>query len=228
MTGATTPKGTARRQEILAAALPLFLERGVAGVTLDQIREKSGASTGSIYHLFGGKQSIAAAVYVDSLTSYQREFVEALWENEGAEEGIRSVVRFHIDWCRSHRDLARFLFTLREPDVVAAAQEQMEAENERFLSDVESWWRLHSHHGALLRMTPQQSYALWIGPAMELVRNWLARGGEAPTKDDAEVLAAGAWRAVGVADSSSGGDGSGRSKPRRRASARSRARPSGG
>jgi AcrR family transcriptional regulator len=197
MAGATTPKGVARREEILAAALPLFLERGVAGVTLDEIREKSGASTGSIYHLFGGKQSIAAAVYVESLVMYQREFVEALWENEGAEEGIREVVRFHLTWCRAHPDLARFLFTIRDPDVVAAAQEQMEPENERFLSSVQSWWRLQAHHGALRRMTPQQSYAVWIGPVMELVRNWLTRGGDPPTEEDAEALGAAAWRAVG-------------------------------
>ena len=167
MAGATTPRGTARRQEILDAALPLFLERGVAGVTLDQIRQESGASTGSIYHLFGNKQSIAAAVYVDSLTRYQQEFVDALWKDEGAEEGIRSVVRFHLRWCRAHPDLARFLFTIRDPDVLTAAQGQMEEENERFMSAVQSWWRLHAHHGALRRMTPEQSYSVWIGPAME-------------------------------------------------------------
>jgi AcrR family transcriptional regulator len=218
MTGATTRKGAARREEILAAALPLFLEGGVAGVTLDQIRDRSGASTGSIYHLFGGKHAIAAAVYVDSLTSYQRDFVDALWKDEGAEEGIRAVVRFHLDWCRANPDLARFLFTLREPEVVAAAQAQMEAENERFLSSVQSWWRLHAHHGALLRLTPEQSYAIWIGPAMELVRNWLIRGGRPPTKQDGEVLATAAWRAVGAAGS----------KPRRRASAKSTARRGGG
>ena len=39
---------------------------------------------------------------------------------------------------------------------------------------------------------------------MELVRNWLTRGGNAPTKNDAEVLAAAAWRALGVADPADG------------------------
>jgi AcrR family transcriptional regulator len=197
MAEASTARGEARRQEILAGALPLFLERGVAGVTLEQIRRASGASTGSIYHLFGSKESIAAAVYVDSLASYQGAFLDALWEDEGAEEGIRSVVRFHLDWCRSHPDLARFLFTIREPGVVTAARERMEPENQRFISDVGSWWRVHAHHGALRRMTPEQSYALWIGPAMELVRNWLTRGADPPTDEDAEVLSAAAWRALG-------------------------------
>ncbi len=198
MAETSTARGEARRREILAAALPLFLERGIAAVTLEQIREASGASTGSIYHLFGGKESIAAAVYVDSLTAYQREFLEALREDEGAEESVRSVVRFHLDWCRSHPDLARFLFTMHDPDVLAAAREGMEPENQRFYADVQSWWRVHAHHGALRRMTPAQSYALWIGPAMELVRSWLARGGDPPTDEDAEALSAAAWRALGA------------------------------
>jgi len=199
MAETSTSRGDVRRREILDAALPLFLEHGVAGLTLEQIRKASGASTGSIYHLFGSKESIAAAVYVDSLAGYQREFLEALWEDEGAEAGIRSVVRFHLDWSREHPDLARFLFTMDDPDVLAAAREGLEPENRRFYSDVQAWWRVHAHHGALRRVTPEQSYALWIGPAMELVRNWLTRGGNPPTDEDVEVLSAAAWRALGIA-----------------------------
>src|SRR5262249_11715809 len=163
------------RQQILDAALRLFLSQGVAATTLDQIRRYSGASNGSIYHLFGGKESIAATVYVNALTTYHREFLEALRRNEGADESIRDVVRFHIDWCKTHPDTARFLFTVREPRLLAQAQKQLQPENERFLDTIGSWWRLHAHHGALRRLTRAQSYALWIGPAMELVRNWLAR-----------------------------------------------------
>jgi AcrR family transcriptional regulator len=198
MAETSTARGDARRREILAAALPLFLEHGVAGAKLEQIRRASGASTGSIYHLFGGKEAIAAAVYVDSLAKYQGQFLEALWEDEGAEAGIRAVVRFHLVWCRSHPDHARFLFTTDDPEVLAQARESMGPVNERFYSDVQSWWRVHAHHGALRRVTPAQSYSLWVGPAMELVRTWLTRGGDPPSDDDVEVLGAAAWRALGT------------------------------
>jgi AcrR family transcriptional regulator len=198
MAETSTPKGDARRREILAAALPLFLEHGVGGVKLEQIRKASAASTGSIYNLFGGKESIAAAVYAESLAGYQDEFLAALWEDEGAADGIRSVVRFHLGWCRSHPELARFLFTMDDPEVLAEARERLRQANQRFYSELGSWWRVHAHHGALRRVTPAQSYALWIGPAMELVRNWLTRGGDPPTDGDVEVLSAAAWRALGT------------------------------
>ena len=53
-----------RRRTILAAALACFAEHGYEATTLGQIRERSGASVGSIYHLFASKEEIAGAVSV--------------------------------------------------------------------------------------------------------------------------------------------------------------------
>ncbi|HTO27428.1 MAG TPA: TetR family transcriptional regulator, partial [Devosia sp.] len=43
-----------RRRQILDAALSAFLERGYAATSIADIRARSGASTGSIYHFFAG------------------------------------------------------------------------------------------------------------------------------------------------------------------------------
>ncbi len=50
-----------RRDQILAAALGAFAEKGFAAATIEDVRERSGASTGSIYHHFGDKEGLAAA-----------------------------------------------------------------------------------------------------------------------------------------------------------------------
>ena len=60
-----------RRQVILDAALEAFAERGTAAATVDDVRRRSGASVGSIYHHFGDKEGLAAALYVEGLRSYQ-------------------------------------------------------------------------------------------------------------------------------------------------------------
>jgi AcrR family transcriptional regulator len=44
-----------RKQEILDAALRGFAEKGLAGTTVEEVRRRSGASVGSIYHHFGDK-----------------------------------------------------------------------------------------------------------------------------------------------------------------------------
>ena len=65
-----------RRRDILQAALELFVRSGVGATTVDDIRERSGASVGSLYHHFpGGKEAIAAALYLDTLADYQDGFL---------------------------------------------------------------------------------------------------------------------------------------------------------
>lgn len=197
---ATTRRGTARRREILRAALQLFIEQGIAATTVEQIRADSGASTGSIYHHFGGKAAIAGAVYAECLRSYQEAFVAVLDRTEDAESGIKGIVRFQAEWCRRNPSMARFLFTLRDVATIAAAPPDLAAANARFFDAVGSWWRTHAHYGRLRRLTVQQSYALWLGPVMEITRHWLTRGGPEPSEEDLEVLADGAWRAVARTD----------------------------
>lgn len=69
---------TDRRQEILDAALTSFNEKGVAATTVDDVRRLSGASVGSLYHHFGGKDELAQELYVEILRDYQRGFLVVL------------------------------------------------------------------------------------------------------------------------------------------------------
>ena len=181
----------------MRAALQLFTRQGIAGTTVEQIRAASGASTGSIYHLFGGKAAIAGAVYAECLRSYQEAFLSVLRGSGGAESGIREVVRFQAEWCQRNPLMARFLLTLRDAAVIAAAPPDLDDANSRFFEAVGSWWRTHAHYGSLRRLTVQQSYALWLGPVTEMMRHWLTSDGAEPTEKDLEVLAGGAWRSVG-------------------------------
>src|SRR5438067_10900122 len=62
----------ARRQVILDAALGLFTTRGLRATSVEDIRSASGASNGSLYHHFGSKEGIAAALYAAAIEDYQR------------------------------------------------------------------------------------------------------------------------------------------------------------
>ena len=67
-----------RRDQILDAARACFAEHGYAATTIEQIAARSGASNGSIYHHFGAKDGILAALYVSALASYQDELLALL------------------------------------------------------------------------------------------------------------------------------------------------------
>ncbi len=57
-----TQKGRERRQRIVDAAADLIFERGVAEVSLDDIREATGVSKSQLYHYFSDKSDLLHAV----------------------------------------------------------------------------------------------------------------------------------------------------------------------
>ena len=62
-----------RRESILEAALSCFLEKGYIATTIYDIREASGATTGSIYHFFDGKGALAMALLEDAVAGWSGE-----------------------------------------------------------------------------------------------------------------------------------------------------------
>lgn len=57
-----TRKGQATRDRIVAAASQLMFERGVAGTSTEDVQQAAGVSASQIYHYFGDKRSLVAAV----------------------------------------------------------------------------------------------------------------------------------------------------------------------
>lgn len=186
----------ARRRTILDASLELFLEVGVEASAIDDVRRRSGASVGSLYHRFGSKEGIAAAVYVDALRNYQREFVAALTRARDAGDGVRSAVRTHMRWVRENPDRAEFLFNVAGADVRRACGTDLRELNNEFFGFVEAWLRRYVDAGEVRALSTDVVYALWLGPSQELARLWLARGRRGSLRTESTVLADAAWRAL--------------------------------
>jgi AcrR family transcriptional regulator len=178
------------RAAILDAALRCYARRGVLATTIDDVRAESGASTGSLYHFFGGKRELAAAVYADGLGRYQTAFAAELERHAGAEAGIRAAVAFHLAWCVASPDLARLLSAPRD----AAAEEAVAALNREFFAAVRAWLTPHIESGAVRDAGLDVTHALWLGPSQEYLRHRLARRTPVPIPArDRTALADAAW-----------------------------------
>lgn len=186
----------ARQRQIIRAALACFNEVGFVDTTMEDIRLRSGASNGSIYHHFKSKDQLAAALYLQGIIDYQTGLIEELGKHTEAREGIRAVVRFHLTWVRDHPDWSRYLFQMRHAGFMADTEDSIRAANKAFAEEVGSCFEKHVEAGTLRSMPSAVFISLLLGPCQEFARQWLAR----PVVEELEAaiaeIAEAAWQAL--------------------------------
>lgn len=189
-------RSDARRSAILDAALACYVKLGWAATSIADIRTESGASTGSIYHHFGSKEGIGAALYAELLRRYREGMLERLERTRSARGFVRALVLHHLDWSAEHPDWARFLNDMRGSEAVASAETELRESTRRFLTLLARRIDTYVEAGEIVKM-PRQIYASVImGPAHDLVRHWLAGRIDVDLAEARTPLANAAWRAV--------------------------------
>lgn len=179
------------RERIVDAALERFGADGVLATSLADIRRAAGVSVGAVYHHFSDKQALADAAWLHALGAYQDGLLATLRGHPGPEAGVRAVVGFHLQWVQRHREAAALLFAGRLSG--EAALTELTQRNRVFFGEVLVWWRAHVHHGALLDLDPALINALWIGPAQEYCRHWVAGRSTRISPAVTRALADAAW-----------------------------------
>jgi AcrR family transcriptional regulator len=185
-----------RRDTILQAALECFSARGFAATTIEEIRERSGASVGSIYHHFGGKEGLAAELYVDGLRGYQEGFRRALESSDEPEGGVRALVRHHLRWVERNPELARFLMNRRETELLAATRARVRELNRAFFPYVTAWVERWVDAGSLRPLSADLREPVLLGPCQEFSRLWLAGRTRVSLRRAERELADATWNAV--------------------------------
>lgn len=110
-----TPKGEARRQRLLAAAREVFLDKGYAGTSVNDIVARAGGSLSTLYKLFGNKEGLFTAAMEAQASS--------VWSRLGqaGERPVQEVLE----------ELARDLIDLALPDANIRLIRGIAAEAER-------------------------------------------------------------------------------------------------
>lgn len=178
------------RARLLEVARRRFALDGALAATLDEVRREAGVSVGALYHHFPDKAALAAAVYAQALGDYQAGFVAMLRRHGSAEGGIRGGVEHHLRWVVAHRGEAALLLGDRLDS--AALRDS----NREFFSAIRDWWRPHQVYGVLQAMQPGITAALWLGPAQEFTRYWLAGGETKLPRGAVKAFADAAWAAL--------------------------------
>ena len=164
------------------------------------MRARCGASVGSIYHHFGNRDGIVAALFFEIFHDQSRSVQAHLDAAQGVEAGVLALVTGYLDWVVAQPERARFIFQARSavaagprtPDLAEAARRRNQA--------LVAWFEPHRRSGALRDLPCELMPSLVMGPVQSYCRAWLsgnaAQGGlPSPTTYRTE-LAEAAWRSV--------------------------------
>lgn len=104
----------ADRDQIVAAALACFAERGMRATSVSHVARRAGVSRATAYRLAGGKQDLAAAVARAEVARFGAELARAIDWRQPFADVARQTIGFALRWLNDHAALQRVLRT--EPE----------------------------------------------------------------------------------------------------------------
>jgi AcrR family transcriptional regulator len=158
------------RTRILAEATRQLIDLGYEAFTVAAVRDALGLSSGSMFHAFASKAALAAAVYVEGMSDYQRAASQAI--HADAEAALRALIAVHLAWIEDHRALARYLFGTPPEEVMALARAPLSERNGEFFATLEGLYQRAADAGLCGRLDQRLAQALCLGPAQEYGRQW--------------------------------------------------------
>lgn len=183
-----------RKIAIKFAALDCFLEKGFTATSMADIRKRSGATTGSIYHFYAGKSALALELTEESLASWG-DAITRLTQSDAPRDRVRGSVLGLLDWARTEPGQFRFLDELR---ALARTQPELETsvtrihEEDRIRATLYAFW---TRSGDVRPLPWAVARALIFGPAQTFANS----PGFAETGMDVDALIAdAAWQAVAI------------------------------
>ena len=185
-----------RRRDIIRAALACFSEIGFAETSMADIRQRSKASTGSIYHHFKSKEQLASQVYLEGISDYQSGLIEELEKHNEAEKAIYSIVSYHLNWIRNNPQWSSYLFQKRHSEFMPTVENDLLRLNREFIQRTNNWISLWIKAGAVKDLPPDIILSIILGPCMEYTRQFLS--GQANSEIDSAIaqLSEAVWRAI--------------------------------
>lgn len=198
---AAAPADRSSRGRALVAALALFDIQGVAATTLEQVRDAADISVGSLYHHFGSREGLIAALYEDLLARYRAELGAALHACTDARALLDGFVAGHIGWAVAHPAAARFLARQRRDPALQAAEARLRTGTADFLRPLLARLKPAIAAGTIRALPPELLLSLVVGPVQAWLQQWF--DGQTSQKPDAAArkLADLIWTALAVPSS---------------------------
>lgn len=125
-----------QRQEILAAALDLFSEKGYHNVSMHQIAEKAEFAIGTLYKFFQNKEDLYKALVLEQCDQFEHAITCAIEEPEDEVDKLRNYIRTKVERIRGNLPFVRLFLAERRGasfNIKAGLDDEMRKRHYAFL-----------------------------------------------------------------------------------------------
>lgn len=185
-----------RRRAILDAALECFTTFGFQGTTMEEVRNRANASTGSLYHHFESKEELAAALYADGIQQLQEGSLQALLRHRSAERGVRAAVAWKLRWVQDNPKMASYLFHHHHAGFLLPAEGTLDRLSPDLRSAIVDWISRQVEGGLLPALGVEMYWAILVGPAEFICRRRIREGKTDDIVSSSRDLEDAAWGAL--------------------------------
>ncbi len=125
-----------QRQEMLAAALALFSEKGYHNVSMHQIAETAEFAIGTLYKFFQNKEDLYKALVREQCDQFEHAITSAIEEPEDEVEKLRNYIRTKVERIRGNLPFVRLFLAERRGasfNIKAGLDDEMRKRHYAFL-----------------------------------------------------------------------------------------------
>ncbi|MHC8287426.1 TetR/AcrR family transcriptional regulator [Pseudomonas sp. XS1P51] len=186
------------KRDIFRKALKLFNEQGIEATTIEMIRAECETSVGAIYHHFGNKEGLVAALFFTALDDQARLRDSYLSEAGTTQEGVYALVHSYVDWVDSQPEWARFQYHARFAVTKGPFKDELATRNKARNKQLLEWLTASARGDELKGFPAELIPSLIIGQADSYCRTWLSGRVKGSPKAYRDLLAEAAWRSISV------------------------------
>ncbi|NWA86701.1 TetR/AcrR family transcriptional regulator [Pseudomonas sp. D2002] len=186
------------KRSILRAALACFNEVGIEATNIETIRARCDTSVGAIYHHFGNKEGLVAALFFAALEDQATLRDRYLQDAHTAHAGVVGLVHSYVEWVHEQPEWARFVFQSRFAVSNGPFKDELIARNRQRNQLLKDWMSAPERKGHFSHLPAELIPSLIIGAAESYSRAWLSAKVKKSPWEYRELLAEAAWNSIGL------------------------------
>lgn len=184
------------KRSILRAALACFNEVGIEATNIETIRARCDTSVGAIYHHFGNKEGLVAALFFAALEDQATLRDRYLQDAHTAHAGVVGLVHSYVEWVHEQPEWARFVFQSRFAVSNGPFKDELIARNRQRNQLLKDWMSAPQRKEHFSHLPAELIPSLIIGAAESYSRAWLSAKVKKSPWEYRELLAEAAWNSI--------------------------------